>query len=115
MIQSDWRLSQVVSIRAHVILPSLTHLDSQASGNTRRNRCSDRFVRYPYPKCLNTYYQKEYPGKNGEVKVVKPKDAFNIEKEHKIINPHPMDMSTTQKTSYQGYSVKPSEKKMRQA
>lgn len=27
-------------------------------------------------------------------------DAFNIEKEHKIINPHNMDMSTTNKVVY---------------
>jgi hypothetical protein len=36
----------------------------------------------------------------GETKVVKKKDAFNIEKEHKIINPHRMDLSTTNKVTY---------------
>ena len=41
----------------------LVVIDSNTSGNTRRNRCSDRFVRYPYPKNLISYYQKEYPGK----------------------------------------------------
>ena len=44
-----------------------------------------------------------------------PKEAFNVEKEHKIINPHKMDMATTQKTSFKGYSVQPSEKKLRSA
>lgn len=66
----------------------------------RRNRCSDRFVKYPYPKNLISNYQKEYPSKHGEAHVVKEKEAFNIEKEHKIINPHKMELSTTNKVAY---------------
>ena len=69
-------------------------IDSNTSGGTRRNRCSDRFVRYPYPKNLISNYQKEYPGKLSNTRVQNHKDAFNIEKEHKIINPHNMDLDT---------------------
>ncbi len=66
----------------------------------RRTRCSDRFVKYPYPRNLITNYQKEYPSKISQAKVLSEKDAFNIEKEHKIINPHPMELSTTNKVVY---------------
>jgi hypothetical protein len=57
-------------------------------------------VRYPYPKSLITNYQKEYEKKLENTKVLKQKDAFNIEKEHKVINPHPMDTTTTNKTVF---------------
>ena len=66
----------------------------------RRNRCSDRFVKYPYPKTMITNYQKEYHPKSKEVKVIPQKEVFNPEKEHKIINPHKMELSTTNKVSY---------------
>jgi len=35
-----------------------------------------------------------------EARVHDHKANFNIEKEHKIINPHRMELSTTQKTHY---------------
>lgn len=79
----------------------------------RRTRCNDKFVKYPYPRNLITNYQKEYHNKIGETSVQKNKESFNVEKEHKIINPHNMDMSTTNKVVYQPYQVKPTKQKAR--
>lgn len=67
---------------------------------TRVTRCTDRFVRYPYPRALFSNYRQNYYGKLKETKVQCHKDAFNLEKEAKIINPHKMELSTTQKVSY---------------
>lgn len=70
---------------------------TSALGNTqhgRRVRCSDRFVKYPYPKCAMSYYQREYRDKMGQAKILTEEDAFNMEKETRIINPHPMELDT---------------------
>lgn len=40
------------------------------------------------------------------------KMAFNLEKEHKIINPHNMDMKTTTRVDFQPFSVIPQTGKM---
>jgi hypothetical protein len=42
--------------------------------------------------------------------MIAQKDAFNYEKEHKIINPHRMEEDTTAKTAYQPFQVKPVKK-----
>ena len=76
---------------------------------SRMTRCTDRFVRYPYPKTLFSNYRQNYYGKMGQTEVKSHKKAFNLEKEAKIINPHKMDLSTTNKVSYKG---KPGEKTM---
>ena len=50
----------------------------------------DMHVRYHYPKCVHTIYQREHWGYN-TVKAVGNShnfEPFNVEKEHKIINPH---------------------------
>lgn len=60
-----------------------------------------------------TNYQKEYPSKISQTRVISEKEAFNIEKEHKIINPHPMELSTTNKVVYQPFQVKPSKKEQK--
>ena len=65
-------------------------------------RCTDRFVRYPYPKTLFSNYRQNYYGKLKETHVKNHKAAFNLEKEAKIINPHAMDLSTTHKVNYKG-------------
>jgi hypothetical protein len=39
------------------------------------------------------------------MQAVNPKDAFNIEKEHKIINNHKMDLSTTKKEAFKEFKV----------
>ena len=65
-------------------------------------RCVDRFVRYPYPKRLYSNYKQNYYGKLAQTNVQDHKQAFNLEKESKIINPHNMDLSTTNKTKFRG-------------
>lgn len=47
-----------------------------------------------------TNYQKEYHEKMKNATIVQQREAFNPEKEHKIINPHKMELSTTNKVSY---------------
>ena len=81
----------------------------------RRTRCSDRFIKYPYPKMMISNYQKEYHPKSDQNQVIPPKETFNHEKEHKIINPHRMELSTTNKVSYQTFHVIPSKKEARKA
>lgn len=94
------KLLQVAFLH-NVTLISCDLIDSAGTvSGTRRKRCSDRFVKYPYPKSMVTNYKKEYHKKNDKAIVVTQKEAFNPEKEHKIINPHKMDMTTTNKTSY---------------
>ena len=41
-------------------------------------------------------------------------DAFNLEKESKIINPHKMDLITTSNKTYKNFKVKPSSKNKRE-
>jgi hypothetical protein len=45
-----------------------------------------------------SYYKKEFARKRTQT--VDHKNAFNLEKESKIINPHKMDLSTTMKEFY---------------
>ncbi len=79
-------------------------------------RCTDRFVRYPYPKCATTsFYQKEFANKLKKAKILTEADAFNLEKEARIINPHPMDLSTTQKVSFKPIAVLPPKREPRPA
>lgn len=59
----------------------------------KKTRCTDRFVRYPYPKQMYSAYKVHYPKKESLAK--NHKEAFNLEKESKIINPHHMDLKTT--------------------
>lgn len=67
---------------------------------SRKTRCTDRFVRYPYPKALFSNYRQNFYGKLRDTTVKCHKDAFNLEKEAKIINPHRMDLSTTNKVTF---------------
>ena len=90
------------------IIPLIDSVTSGTGSAPKRNRCSDRFVKYPYPKNLISNYQKEYPSKHGTTHMISKEDAFNIEKEHKIINPHKMELSTTNKVAFQAFQVKPS-------
>lgn len=68
----------------------------------RNTRCTDRFVKYPYPKVLYSYYRSQYHNKLGDTRVQSHKKAFNLEKEAKIINPHKMELSTTNNVTYRG-------------
>lgn len=59
-------------------------------GRPGRRKIVDKVVRYRYPTCVHTNYQREHRGYN-TVKAVGGKtkfEPFNVEKEHKIINPH---------------------------
>lgn len=76
----------------------------------RKTRCTDRFVRYPYPKATISYYQKEYQDKINKTKLLTKEDAFNLEKETKIINPHRMELSTTNGVNYKNFKVAPKTK-----
>ena len=82
-------------------LPIVQGLPTGYQGS-RQTRCVDRFVRYPYPKALFSNYRQNYPGKLKNTEVKNHKEAFNLEKESKIINPHRMDLQTTNKTKYTG-------------
>lgn len=74
-----------------------------------QKRIVDHFVRYPYPTNIITNYKKEYREKGGKVAAghYTKEEAFNLEKEHKIINPHGMEKSTTAKSGYQPFKVVP--------
>ena len=76
----------------------------------RKTRCTDKFVRYPYPKSLVSEYQKDFGDKLKNTIVLKNGDAFNLEKESKIINPHRMDQMTTAKTTFKEFKVEPKRK-----
>jgi len=69
----------------------------------KRTRTTSRFVRYPYPKQLYSNYKINYGGsKHSKSEYKHPKEAFNLEKETKIINPHPMEKSTMNKEVFKG-------------
>lgn len=78
----------------------------------RDTRCTDRFVRYPYPKLFSNYKQN-YPNKASQCKYKSHKDAFNLEKEAKIINPHRMDLHTTTAETFKGRKGLPAEQRER--
>lgn len=69
-------------------------------------------MKYPYPNNIVTNYKKDYH-KSGEAGKGHAEDrehrkmAFNLEKEHKIINPHRMDLHTINKVDFQPFSVVP--------
>ena len=69
----------------------------------RKTRCTDKFVRYPYPRTLASGYQKDFGDKLKKTIVMKNGESFNLEKEAKIINPHKMDMGTTSGQTYKNF------------
>ncbi|CDW73089.1 UNKNOWN [Stylonychia lemnae] len=77
-----------------------------------QHRIIDRFVKYPYPNNIGTNYRKDFNKQNGaDSNAVMDKEhrkqAFNLEKEHKIINPHQMDLKTTARVDFQPFAVVP--------
>ena len=52
-------------------------------------------------------YQKDFGDKLKKTVVVKNGEAFNLEKEAKIINPHKMDVGTTSGNTYKNFKVIP--------
>ena len=79
----------------------------------RRTRCTDKFVRYPYPKTLTSGYQKDFGDKLKKTVVLKNGESFNLEKEAKIINPHRMDLGTTTAQTYKNFQVIPKKKQIK--
>jgi len=45
--------------------------------------------------------------------VLKKGEGFNLEKEAKIINPHKMDLDTTNHATFKNFKLKPKEKAVR--
>ena len=66
---------------------------------------TDKFVRYPYPKSMGSTHKKDYPDKLKNTVVLKQSDAFNLEKESKIINPHKVQSNTTNKTNFKDFKT----------
>ena len=77
---------------------------------SKRNRCSDKFIKLPYPKTLYTEYMKDFGEKLKQTNVISKDDAFNLEKESKIINPHRMEMQTTHSNTFQNFKIIPTKK-----
>lgn len=92
--QTATRLRNTKSMGPFEQLPTGYHQDGKTV------RCVDHFVRYPYPPMAISYYKKEFAKKNAFAK--DHKNAFNLEKETKIINPHKMELKTTMKEVFQG-------------
>lgn len=53
---------------------------------------------------------KDFDDKLGKTNVITKNDAFNLEKETKIINPHRMSMETTNSSTFQNFKVIPTKK-----
>ena len=58
-------------------------------------------------------YQKEYMNKIPQARLLTEEDAFNLEKETRIINPHPMELATTHKTTFTPFKVLPPKRELR--
>jgi len=53
-------------------------------------RIRHNFVKYPFPTNVNSNYVKDFK-KHQKYQATDKEGGFNLEKEHKIINPHQMD------------------------
>jgi len=80
------------------LIPAGHHMDG------RQTRCTDRFVRYAYPKNMRSKYAEQHESKNKRASIKCHKDAFNLEKEAKILNPSQMKQSlyTTHGKAFKG-------------
>lgn len=59
-------------------------------------------------------YQKDFQMKQKGT-LTKKQEAFNLEKESKIINPHKMDLGTTAQNTYKSFEVSPKKKEFKKA
>lgn len=91
----------------------MSALSNTHTSGGRRVRVTDRFVKYPYPKCAMSYYQKEFQNKIDQARILTEEDAFNLEKEAKIINPHPMELDSTHRTTFKAFKVVPQQREMK--
>jgi hypothetical protein len=82
-------------------------------GRPGRRQIVDRVVKYKYPPQIGTNYQKEHAHFNSTKAVGRNNtgEPFNVEKEHKIINPHKVEKLTINRIDYQPYTIQPREPK----
>lgn len=82
-------------------------------GRPGRRMIVDRVVKYKYPPQIGTIYQKEHGHFNSSKAVGRSNtgEPFNVEKEHKIINPHKVEKLTINRIDYQPYKIQPREPK----
>jgi len=82
-------------------------------GRPGRRQVVDRVVKYKYPPHVGTNYQKEFAQYNSITATGSKNtaEAFNVEKEHKIINPHQVEKLTVNRIDYQPFKVQPKEPK----
>jgi hypothetical protein len=86
-------------------------------GRPGRRQIVDRVVKYHYPPQVGTNYQRDYAKYNSIKAVGKNNTAenFNVEKEHKIINPHKVEKLTINRIDYQPFKIQQREQKKLQA
>lgn len=82
-------------------------------GRPGRRQVVDRVVKYKYPSKIGTNYQKEHGHYNSAKAVGRNNtgEPFNVEKEHKIINPHNVEKLTINRIDYQPFTIQPREPK----
>jgi hypothetical protein len=72
-------------------------------GTGKKTRVTDRFVRYPYPSNQRSAYAQQYYSKIKRANVTDHKQAWNLEKEAKVITgAKVMDMTTTTRDKLKG-------------
>lgn len=82
-------------------------------GRPGRRKIVDRVIKYKYPKQIGTNYQKEHAHFNSTKAVGRNNNGepWNVEKEHKIINPHDVEKLTINRIDYQPFTIQPREPK----
>lgn len=82
-------------------------------GRPGRRQVVDRVVKYKYPSKIGTNYQKEHAHFNSTKAVGRNNtgEPFNVEKEHKVINPHDVEKLTINRIDYQPFTIQPREPK----
>ena len=82
-------------------------------GRPGRRQIVDKVIKYKYPPQIGTNYQKEHGHFNSAKAVGRNNtgEPFNVEKEHKIINPHKVEKLTINRIDYQPYTIQPREPK----
>lgn len=82
-------------------------------GRPGRRKIVDRVIKYKYPTKIGTNYQKEHAYYNSAKAVGRQNtgEPFNVEKEHKVINPHNVEKLTVNRIDYQPFNVQPREPK----
>ena len=64
---------------------------------------------------MGSYYQKEHRDYLRNTIVVRKGEAFNLEKETKIINPHRVESTTVNRSAFTKFDVEPRKKIIRRA